>query len=91
MSSSIQNPVTDAILERRSIRAYTEAQLTEAQLTTLLDAGLWAPTARNEQELLFVVLQDPAVLGSGYTALLQEIEQRETEFTKFVEMFCVIW
>lgn len=56
------NPVMEAIYERRSIRAYKPDQLTDEQLKLILDAGLWAPTAKNEQETLFVVIQDRKII-----------------------------
>ncbi len=42
--------------ERGSIRAYTEEALTEEEIKVLVEAGLKAPTARNEQELHFSVI-----------------------------------
>jgi nitroreductase len=56
------NPVLTAIMERRSIRSYEPTQISQDQLTQILDAGLWAPTARNEQEIFFAVLQDQTML-----------------------------
>lgn len=57
------NPVMDVILKRRSIRAYTQEQISDEQLNTILSAGLWAPTAKNEQEIRFVVVQDSSILS----------------------------
>lgn len=46
----------DIIKTRSSIRAYKNEKITEEQLKSLLEAGLLAPTARNEQELHFSVI-----------------------------------
>ncbi len=58
MSATIKNTVTDAILARRSVRAYLDRQITDEELNTVLESGIWAPTARNQQEIDFYVLRD---------------------------------
>ncbi len=58
MGQTIRNMVTETILERRSVRAYLNKKITEAELNTVLEAGIWAPTARNQQEIEFYVLKD---------------------------------
>ena len=70
----IHNPVTDAILARRSIRSYTEEKLTEDEVYTLAQCGLWAPSARNHQTTRFAVVQDQA--------LLEQLRQEMTEATE---------
>lgn len=52
----------EAIKTRRSIRRYTGEALTDQQLHMLLEAGFYAPTARNLQPTSFVVIQDKALL-----------------------------
>ena len=49
--------VLKAIANRRSHRAYTEAQLPEETLSAILRAGLEAPSARNRQPWHFSVVQ----------------------------------
>lgn len=49
--------VIEAIKKRSSTRGYTAEALTDAQLQTLLHAGLQAPTAANKQEIHFTVLK----------------------------------
>ncbi|MDR3209994.1 MAG: nitroreductase family protein [Oscillospiraceae bacterium] len=56
------NPVLDAIRLRRSTRQFTEEQLTRAELDTLLDAAIWAPSGGNTQTWLFTAIQNPEVL-----------------------------
>ena len=56
------NPVFDVIYNRRSIRSYKSDHITPEQLDNILSAGLWAPTARNEQEIKFVAVQDGNIL-----------------------------
>lgn len=50
--------VIEAIKKRSSTRGYTSQPLTEEELSTLIEAGLQAPTATNRQELHFTVLKD---------------------------------
>lgn len=56
------NPVLSAIADRRSIRAYTDAPVTKAQIDILLTAALEAPSARNMQPWHITVVQDAALL-----------------------------
>jgi nitroreductase len=64
MSETIKNPVMDAILSRRSTRDFKrDVQLTETELNTILEAGIWAPTARNTQHIHFIVIQKPEVIA----------------------------
>ena len=62
------NEVLKAIAERSSIRAYTDERLTDAEIRALVTAGLQAPTARNEREIHFTVLD-------GANPLLKEIDR----------------
>jgi nitroreductase len=54
------NETMNAILERRSTRSYTARPVSEEDLKAILEAALWAPTARNEQEIKITVMTDPA-------------------------------
>ena len=60
--------VLKAIEERFSTRGYTAEKLTEAELDTLIKAGLQAPTATNRQEIHFTVLD-------GENPLLAEMQE----------------
>jgi nitroreductase len=52
----------DAIMTRRSIRAYTEDEVGDSQLETMLRAAMAAPSAGNQQPWEFLVITDRAVL-----------------------------
>lgn len=58
------NNILNVIKNRRSIRAYTDQQLTEEELNTILEAGMWAPSSHNTQPWHFTVIQNKAVLKS---------------------------
>lgn len=57
------NEVMKAIYNRRSTRSYKPDQVSKEALSAVLDAGLWAPTARNAQEVIMVAVQDAALLS----------------------------
>ena len=71
----IHNAVTDAMLQRRSIRSYTEEKLTEDEIHTNLTCGLWAPSARNHQTTRFAVVQDAELLQQLSGELLEGVEK----------------
>lgn len=56
--------VLTAIRNRRSIRHYKPDAVDEATLTTILQAGLCAPTAMNRRPFHFVVVQDKQTLAT---------------------------
>lgn len=52
----------EGIFTRRSIRKYKEGIVTQDQVNILLKAGMYAPSARNQQPWHFVVIQDKTTL-----------------------------
>ena len=50
--------VTEAIRQRRSVRKYTDEEVSDDDVAQLLDAALWAPSAGNVQPWEFVVVKD---------------------------------
>lgn len=58
-AAAIQN-----IMTRSSIRAYSDREVTAAQIDTLLRAAMAAPTARDCRPWKFVVITDRAILDS---------------------------
>lgn len=62
MAELIRNEVVNAIMDRRSVRGYTNEALTEDELYTLLQCGLWAPSGRNDQTTMFAVVQDEKLM-----------------------------
>jgi len=51
----------DSIYSRRSIRQYKPQQITDKEMKTILNAALYAPSARNLQDWHFSVVQDPTL------------------------------
>lgn len=51
-------PVLDAIYRRRSIREFTDMEVSREQLYEIITAGIWAPSGLNNQPWRFVTVQD---------------------------------
>ena len=58
----MDNKVLDAILSRRSVRAYTDHPVDDRLIEQLLRAAMAAPSAQNEQPWEFVVIRDRGLL-----------------------------
>lgn len=52
------NETISCLLNRRSVRAYRPEQIKPAELETILQAGLYAPSAMNLQPSIMLVIQD---------------------------------
>ncbi len=48
----------ETILSRRSVRKYQSQQVSDAHLDAVLEAGLYAPTAKNNQKPIMVAVRD---------------------------------
>lgn len=53
----VDTPVLKAIHERRSLRRYQDKPVARELIESLIDAGIWAPSAHNRQPWRFAVLQ----------------------------------
>jgi len=58
----INNQIIGAIHMRRSTRSFTEQQVEDEKLDTLLDAAIWAPSGGNNQSWLFTAIQNRGIL-----------------------------
>ena len=54
------NETLQTIHSRRSCRAYKPQQITDAELDAVLEAGLYAPSAMNNQKPVMVAVRDKA-------------------------------
>ena len=52
----ILNHTVEALMERRSIRSYRSEQISEEELTDVLKAGKYAPSAMGRQARHFTVI-----------------------------------
>jgi nitroreductase len=51
------NPVLDAVRQRRSIRRYTPEPVSAGEIAAVLEAGRWAPSGLNNQPWRFLVVR----------------------------------
>ncbi len=49
------------LLDRRSIRKYTGEKIDRELLIGLVEAGMYAPSAHNQQPWHFIIMDDPAI------------------------------
>jgi len=54
----MNNETLNVLKQRRSIRKYKAEQLSEEELGAILESGTWAPSAKNLQTPVMVVVQD---------------------------------
>ncbi|TET20415.1 nitroreductase family protein [Candidatus Bathyarchaeota archaeon] len=77
--------VLEAIRQRRSIRAYTNEEVSEENIEKLIDAATWAPSAGNIQPWEFVIVRDAGTKRRLSTAAL---DQRFIEEAPVVIVVC---
>lgn len=53
--------VFEAIKNRRSVRAFTKKPVSDEEITKLIDAARWAPSAGNIQPWKFIIVRDAKV------------------------------
>lgn len=56
------NQVTKAIKKRRSVRSYLDIQIPDNDLSSILDAGLYAPSGKNRQPWRFLIVKDADII-----------------------------
>lgn len=75
------NEVIQTILSRRSVRNYKPEPPAEETLQTILEAGLYAPSAMNQQSWHFTVLEGEAV--SRFLTFCRNVMGRDASFDPF--------
>lgn len=60
----MENTVLECIKSRRSVRQYMARKLTKAQIQTLLEAAVWAPSGSNHQSWQFTAIQNKDILSA---------------------------
>ena len=60
--------IFEVIRQRRSIRSYTTEEVTEAEINTLLEAAIRAPSACNRQTWRFVIIRKKETIEVLYQA-----------------------
>lgn len=76
------NEVIQAILNRRSVRVYSEEQIKPEDLELILKAGLYSPSACNAQSWHFTVLQNKEVLNTLNVESKKIMAKSDNEYFK---------
>ena len=74
----------EQIHNRRSVRAYRQAEVSQEQLETILEAGIAAPSGKNGQPWRFVVVQKDKVL-------LKKLAAETVYFASVSQADCLIF
>lgn len=67
------NDTLKTLYTRRSIREFTNEQISDENLALILHAAAYAPSGRNQQLWNFTVLQNPALLNKLATDIKSEL------------------
>lgn len=65
----------EAIFTRRSIRKFTEEQISNAEINELIEAACWAPNASNQQMWHFVVVKKKEMMEAMAQAVIDRFDQ----------------
>lgn len=57
-----ESKVIDTILNRRSVREFTDRPIGKDEINIILNAGCWAPSGLNNQPWRFAVVRDPKII-----------------------------
>jgi nitroreductase len=57
-----ESKVIDTILNRRSVREFTDRPISKDEINTILNAGRWAPSGLNNQPWRFIVVRNPETI-----------------------------
>lgn len=57
-----ESKVIDTILNRRSVREFTDRPVNREEINTILNAGRWAPSGLNNQPWRFIVVRAPETI-----------------------------
>lgn len=87
----MMNETLKNIMNRRSIRVFTSQQITEGELEAILKAGLYAPSAHNEQSWHFTVVQNQDILNrlsDDFKKIAKESDKEELkQFADMPQLF----
>lgn len=76
------NETIKIILDRRSVRAYLSEQIKPEELDLIIKAGLYAPSAHNQQSWHFTVIQDANLISELSKEAKAEMLKQEDEYVK---------
>lgn len=78
------NQTIQTILNRRSTRAFTDQEVSKEMLAQIIEAGLFAPSAHNQQPWHFTVIQNKEFLNHMNLIAKEAARASESEFLQKV-------
>lgn len=75
----MDNPTLETIRRRRSVRKFKPEQITEEELSLIVEAGRYAPSGSNSQLTHLIVIQNAAVLAELRALVQQEFAAMEPD------------
>lgn len=72
--------ILETILTRRSIRSFSDKQISKEDLQTIVQAGIYAPSGKNQQSWKFTVIQKPEVIEKLAGAVKQALQAEHYDF-----------
>lgn len=76
------NEVMKTIKSRRSVRNYKPEQIRQEELDLIIEAGIYAPTAHNDQPWHFTVVQNPELLEYINETAKKHMVNADMEWTR---------
>ncbi|MAH33301.1 hypothetical protein CL615_02830 [archaeon] len=67
------NPTINSIKERRAVRAYKDKAIGKEKINEIIECGIWAPSARNNQPWKFVALTNRNLIKKIAKRILDKI------------------
>ena len=67
------NPTINSIKERRAVRAYKDKAIEKEKINEIIECGIWAPSARNNQSWKFVALTNRNLIKKIAKRILDKI------------------
>ena len=74
--------ILDIIKSRRSVRKYSPDQINQLELDKILEAGVFAPSAHNQQPWHFTVIQNPELLESINLIVREAMAKSDVEWVR---------
>jgi nitroreductase len=78
----LTNETLTTIKQRRSIRAFKDEQIKDEELQAVVEAGTYAPSARNQQAWHFTVIQNKELLATLSSEAKKAALQLDNEFIR---------
>lgn len=76
------NNVLEVLKSRRSIRAFLETQIKDEEVEAIVEAGLYAPSAKNAQPWHFTVVQNKELIDEMSVEIKENLKNSPIEFFK---------